>query len=688
MSRSAIAIIILVLPWFVSPVQTEERTEAKSYTARPGDTLVINNDFGRIRVRPCNGAVLELRIRKVVADPAQKGFPEVLVQKTGAVISVNSSFTGAPGEAVDFEVSAPGFLNVTISGANPEVDIAGIQGLVDVKDLSGRVVVENLSAATALSTGGGDIVYRASTQPRGDVRLESVSGSINCEIEDGLNLHSSLRAGGKVFWDMDPVVEAASVEKQVGTGGPQLSAESRKGNVVVRLRPAARVNAPIVPAVTATAGETVQPDREVVPAPSKSPASKTVQPPAKSAAGSKAPDGASIPRAAGSRVPPRAETASERGAPRESAPREEPSPEIGAGGYSLKVNVDSVFLNVSVLDRGTNRSITGLQKRDFLVYEDGVQQTVDQVAPAEAPFNLLLLLDVSGSTQSFLELMKQASIDFTRQLKASDLVAIAVFNSGVHLLQEFTNDRAAAARSIGMIHSGGGTAFYDALMTCIDQYMRGIEGRSAIVVFTDGVDNQLYGNRMDGSRATFDELYRRIQEIEPLIYTIFLDTQGQVPNVTRGPGTGPGTTTGTVVDVLGGILRGRRYPGSYPDPRYPSPAPYPAPAPNPPPGPYPAPGRGGSYPGGPGERAAYEAAREQLMTIAEQTGGRMYAPYRIEELSRVYSEIAGDLRVQYQLGYNSTNRARDGRWREIRVRIEGRPEAAVRTRKGYYARKD
>jgi Ca-activated chloride channel family protein len=76
------------------------------------------------------------------------------------------------------------------------------------------------------------------------------------------------------------------------------------------------------------------------------------------------------------------------------------------------------------------------------------------------------------------------------------------------------------------------------------------------------------------------------------------------------------------------------------------------------------------------------------MTIADQTGGRMYSPHRIEELSRVYSEIADDLRVQYQLGYNSTNRARDSSWRQIRVIVPSHPEAAVRTRKGYYARND
>ena len=193
-------------------------------------------------------------------------------------------------------------------------------------------------------------------------------------------------------------------------------------------------------------------------------------------------------------------------------------------GYSVRVDVNTVFLNVAVYDRRTNRSVAGLRKDDFLVYEDGVLQHVDQFLPSEAPLNLLLLLDVSGSTGLYLHLMKGASIDFIRSTKSNDRVAIAAFSSRVDLLQNFTNDRARTEQAIQRIWAGGGTSFYDALMASIDQYMRGAEGRSAIVVFTDGIDNQLEGGYPAGSQTTFDELYRRIQEAEPIIYPVFLDT--------------------------------------------------------------------------------------------------------------------------------------------------------------------
>ncbi len=328
--------------------------------------------------------------------------------------------------------------------------------------------------------------------------------------------------------------------------------------------------------------------------------------------------------------------------------------ELTQEGFSVKVNVDSVFLNVAVQNRSTNQSIEGLKKEDFLVYEDGILQRVEQFFPSEAPLNLLLLLDVSGSAGFRLRLMKEASIDFIGKMKPNDKIALATFSSRVDLIQNFTNDRTRAEQSIQEIWAGGGTSFYDALMTCINEYMRGVEGRSAIVVFTDGVDNQLEGGYPAGSEATFDELYRRIQEAEPIIYTIFLDTAGV---------TGSGQST-QARGAAGGVSGGRR------DPRLAPPAPKPDSA------------------NLEGDLASYDVAIKQLRAIADQTGGRMYSPRRIEELAGIYSEIARDLRVQYQLGYNPTNRTSDGRWREIRVKIKDHPEASVRTRRGYYARKE
>jgi len=137
------------------------------------------------------------------------------------------------------------------------------------------------------------------------------------------------------------------------------------------------------------------------------------------------------------------------------------------------VNVDSVLLNVSVQD-AANRSIAGLRKEDFLIFENGKRQEVQQMMTSEAPFSLLLLMDVSGSTEPYIRLMRGAASDFTRQIKENDRIALATFNSRVQLVQDFTNDRALISRAISRIKPGGGTAFYDALYTSIERYMRNV----------------------------------------------------------------------------------------------------------------------------------------------------------------------------------------------------------------------
>jgi len=115
---------------------------------------------------------------------------------------------------------------------------------------------------------------------------------------------------------------------------------------------------------------------------------------------------------------------------------------------------------------------------------------------------------------------------------------------------------------------------------------------------------------------------------------------------------------GGIGGILGDIIFGGRNPTSLPGP-----SPYPGP-----------------------DRAVYNEARLQLQQIADQTGGRMYAPQAISDLKGVYSEIVDDLRIQYWLGHTSANRNADGSWREIRVKVKNRPNAVVRTRKGYHAR--
>lgn len=586
----------------------EEAVETKTFPAQLGDSVVIRNDYGRIQVRGWDQDQVQARVRRIAGDSRQLEKVAVAAQKNGTRIYLHAYFYDYASESVYLELNVPHYLNVLVSGANPAVEIYGVGGQVRIDTLTGLIMAEDLTSHVSLFTEAGDIFYRLHVQPAGDARLESSHGNIRCELKEQVNLRGWARAGGRLSWNQEVEINQGFLEKQVGIGGPLLYANSLRGNVELQFL-----------------GSSQSPSSHVSPAPQGPPAREEAPLPAPAAQTQPEPAPGN-----GGRVEPSSDGT------------------VVSSGYSLKVNVDWIYLNVSVRDRSTNRSIPDLQKDDFLVYENDLLQTVEKFESQEAPFSLLLLLDVSGSTREFIDLIRQASIQFTHEIKASDRIAVAVFNSRVRLIQPFSNDRREVSAAIGRIRSGGGTAFYDALSTCIQDYMSGFEGRKAIVVFTDGVDNQLTGDYSSGSTTTFQELYRDIQEIDSIIYTIFLDTEGHSGGPPR-----RGRQGGSVADILEDIIRGR----------------------TPPPLPL------------PGTRTdpAYAEARRQLEMIAEQTGGRMYSPRYIDDLAHVYSEIADDLRIQYTLAYSSTNPARDGSWRSIKVRIRNRHDAVARTRKGYYA---
>lgn len=600
-SRWLILTLAAALGWgSASSLGSVVPQENRSFPVQPGDTLVIQNDYGRVRVEPAGGSALEVRIQR--RSTSQTAAPaRIIAEKRTGRVFVYCVFADAPSDSVDLDIWAPAFMNVTLWGANPDVTARGLQGIVHLHSWTGDVVAENLTGPTTLISDQGDIIYKSREQPKGDVHLETTSGTVYCELGDMINCRCWFRAGGKVLFDAES--KGDMLEKQLGTGGPLIHAASLKRDVHLAIKGADKSPAGVAPA------------------------------PAPPAVTEKSPGNG--PRKSGTQEPTTPSSSSSQ-------------PPIGSdGSLTFKVNVDWVFINASVRDRYGSRSLPDLGPEDFEIFEDGTLQEIGQFDSAEAPFHLLLLLDTSGSTRSFIELSKEASIRFTREIKANDRIGAAAFSSDVTFIQDFTNDRDEVALSIRRLESRGGSAFYDALLECVGNYMRGIQGRKAIVVFTDGVDGQLTGQLGQGSRTTFESLFRRIQEIDTIIYPILLDTEDR-PAVAVPPG-----------GAIGDIMLGQTIPRTSPRPS-----------------------------SGPGDRAAYHQAQRQLQEIADQTGGRMYVPRQIGDLASAYTEIADDLRIQYWLGYTSTNRNMDGRWRQISVRVKNHPNVEVRTRKGYYARSD
>lgn len=169
---------------------------------------------------------------------------------------------------------------------------------------------------------------------------------------------------------------------------------------------------------------------------------------------------------------------------------------------------------IRVIDND-NRTVSNLGSNDFTVTENDQEREIVSVAGTTAPVNLVLLLDVSGSVENYVNFIRKAARSFVETVNRGDRISIVIFNEDVKVLSGFTTDRAALSKSLDTFDAGGGTAYYDALGFTLADTLRPLKGeRTAIVVLTDGDDNRSF--------LPFDSLAGSIQESGALIYPLYV----------------------------------------------------------------------------------------------------------------------------------------------------------------------
>ncbi|MGD9563280.1 MAG: VWA domain-containing protein [Pyrinomonadaceae bacterium] len=162
-----------------------------------------------------------------------------------------------------------------------------------------------------------------------------------------------------------------------------------------------------------------------------------------------------------------------------------------------------------------NQALAGLRAEDFEVIENGHSRPIISVSPSSAPFNLVLLLDVSGSVDNYVNFIRKAARSFVNTVGARDRVAIVTFNDDVHVVSNFSTDKEKLSASLDTFDAGGPTAYYDALAYTLADTLRPLKGeRTAIVVLTDGDDNRSF--------LPFDSMLASIQESGALIYPLYV----------------------------------------------------------------------------------------------------------------------------------------------------------------------
>jgi Ca-activated chloride channel homolog len=321
-------------------------------------------------------------------------------------------------------------------------------------------------------------------------------------------------------------------------------------------------------------------------------------------------------------------------------------PEEVDAGDIIKVNTTLVTIPVSVMDRD-GRYVPNLQKEEFRIWEDGIEQEVAFFQSVDKPFSVVLMLDTSPSTQFRLEDIQDAAIGFVNQLRSDDKVMVVSFNDDIKILSEFTTDRLKLRRAIERARTDDGTRLYDAVDMVINQQLSRIQGRKAIVLFTDGVDTT-------SRRASYQSNVMDAQELDALIYPVQYDTSRDM-SIQSYPPMGSIDIFGQILGGIFGGGGGRRRGG----------------------------GGGGGYPRGRGtQRDDYELANYYLQELANSTGGREYQADSLQNMSYAFANVAEELRRQYSIGYYPKRPPQAGQRRQIRVRAR-QPNLAVRARESY-----
>lgn len=303
----------------------------------------------------------------------------------------------------------------------------------------------------------------------------------------------------------------------------------------------------------------------------------------------------------------------------------------------IRTDTSLVQLNIGVVDK-QGRAVRSLTKTDFVVYEDGVKQSLQLFEPVDAPFSLVLMLDMSGSTINFRQQLKLASQRFLDALAPDDRVSVIQFNAEVKSLSGFTIDRQKTAYAIEIAQGAGETHFYRALKFALKELEREDKRRKAIVVLTDGLDTQL----RNSDRASLT----KAQTDEEALATIQPHSSTELKSVLAS------------ADRQGVTI----YPLALPsgDPKR-----LPMPTPN--------------------IIGIYAAARTRLQSLADRTGGRLNEIDRLQYMAQLYREVAANLRSLYTVAYQPKGDRQRGKWHEVKVEVV-QADLTARTKPGYYAR--
>ncbi len=334
----------------------------------------------------------------------------------------------------------------------------------------------------------------------------------------------------------------------------------------------------------------------------------------------------------------------------------------------IRVDTQLVDVPIVVTDK-SGKPVLGLKQNNFIIYEDGKKQETAEFSATNAPFEVALLLDTSGSTRGDLALIQRAAANFIASLRAGDKISVISYKTERNATQAFamsevlndlTDDRNKLKSVLEAVKTSNGTPYYDSLLQVVEKVFdkpanADFRGRRALVALTDGVDSV--------SAAEFDEVREELEKSGIVCYFIQVNTREFFEDNLLGDC--QFATRFSVAQI-------RRYYRIY----------------------YPKTNveKTFNFCGiGDFERLAiskglYELADKQMKDLARNSGGRVFPVADLSEARNAFKAVADEIGTKYSLGYYSSNEKRDGTYRKIKIELKGIPTGAqVRAREGYTA---
>jgi Ca-activated chloride channel family protein len=334
----------------------------------------------------------------------------------------------------------------------------------------------------------------------------------------------------------------------------------------------------------------------------------------------------------------------------------------------IRVDTQLVDVPLVVTDK-SGKPVLNLKQNNFTIYEDGKKQDIAEFAATNAPFEVALLLDTSGSTRSDLTLIQRAAANFIASLRTGDKVSVISYKTergatqayaASEVLNSLTDDREKLRTVLESVKTSNGTPYYDSLLQIAEKVFDkpakdDFRGRRALVALTDGVDSV--------SAAEFDEVKEELERAGITCYFIQVNTREFFEENLLGD------CQSAIRFSTAQIRRYYRvyYPRSNVEKTF-------------------------NFCGlGDFERLAiskglYELADKQMNDLARASGGRVFPVADLSEARNAFKAVAEEIGTKYSLGYYSSNEKRDGTYRKIKIEVKNVPAGAqIRAREGYTA---